>query len=1337
MMCLCQSLRKKSQPHFHDDHAAPRVLAGDFWALSWLFCSLDEKIGCARGVVMKNKLFNQLKTMFALVLAVSLLLPESAGQAMPQSPAPQAQTTSAGFPTDRIIIKYEDGSSAQSDPSASALMDALSDAAGVPLDYARAMSGDAHVLRLEGRLPIDQVEAISANLSAVPGVAYAEPDRIKFPTLTPDDTQYGSQWHYHGTYGINAPAAWDITTGSDSTVVAVIDTGVDTTHPEFSGRIVPGYDFIDEDRDWDGITYFTANDGDGRDPHPQDPGDWITGEENMGADATGGFFYGCGYGDEYGNPIDLDMPSSWHGTHVAGTIAANSNNGSGVAGVNWNAQILPVRVLGKCGGYTSDIVDGMRWAAGLTVAGVDANLNPAKVLNLSLGGYGACSTTEQNAINEIVNTKGAVVVVAAGNEASDASSFSPGNCTNVITVAATAADGKRADYSNYGSLVEISAPGGGNGQGDVLSTSNTGTQGPVSAGYEAIAGTSMATPHVSGVVSLMFALDPTLTPAAVLQLLQNNVTAFPSGTGQCTTDNCGSGILNAGKVIKALDDSLEADLQITGVTLSRTYPELGDPFDINVTVKNMGNRGTSSPVYVQVYVDTPPVLDANSCPVNGFGSFASNTISGASPLGAGEEDTITLTINNAETPDLNQWPEFSPDPGPDFLPPPDWGTGTHNLYVYVDGNCVVDESDESNNSYATNPLMLNPFVEGAIVNPESGENIGTNYNPVFKWNRVLNAYKYRVYIGSNGIALLDQKYYASSVCPSDSNVCSIELGPSIRLKGGRTYVWRVQPIDAAGVYGPKPALTSFTTEPLPTTGIVDMSNNGITNPVEGEDLGTDYYPYYQWKPVDGALRYRLYVAGPNGVVIDTKYWASSICNSTVCSVLSPGLAGGSHVWRVQAIDAAGVYGPKPAYVNFSTTKPTVAPDPVDMLDDVTSPKEGDALDNYIPVYTWKPVTGAVRYRLYVSGPSGVVMDTKLWSINICNVDKCSVLSPTLREGNHIWRVQAINANGVYSAKPPYINFSTFRPTSVPGMIDLSDNGITNPAEGDVLGDNYNPVFSWKPVDGATRYRLYISGPLGVVLDTKFWATDICEVDKCSVLSPTLRGGNHIWRVQPINSLGYGPKPAYVNFSTDIPIGIPDMVDMTNNGITNPIEGQNLGIIYNPTYSWKRVDGAVRYRVYVTGPSGVVMDAKLWAVNICTGDVCSVLSPILGGGTHYWRVQTINAMGVYSSKPALTMFYADKPIIPPAANDLSVTLTPDKVPTYRWTEVDMATWYRVYVKNDGGVVWEYWIREAEACVGEDCSVKGPALANGAYTWWVQTYNIAGYGPWKSATFKISP
>jgi serine protease len=457
-----------------------------------------------------------------------------AGSFAPYSRAQQANEPASR--TNRIIVKFKDGIDSLSNAEPARAAEALSTRSGMALRYMRTMTDNAQVLELPERLPLEQVQALSQQLMTLPEVEYAEPDKIFHYTLTPNDPQYSTQWNYKGTWGINAPAAWNITTGLASTVVAVVDTGI-TNHADLSGRTVPGYDFIGD--------VPTANDGNGRDNNPSDPGDWVT-----SADTHLAAFTGC----------DV-LDSSWHGTHVAGTIGANSNNGVGVAGINWNAKILPVRVLGKCGGYLSDIADGTRWAAGLPVSGVPANANPAKVINISIGSTGACSAAYQNAINAVV-AAGATVVVAAGNESMDANTSEPANCNGVITVAATASDAWRAFYSNYGSIVDISAPGGEFGTDPgILSTVNTGTTVPVADGYAAFQGTSMAAPHVTGVVSLMLARNPYLTPSQVLQILQSTARAFPPSSGNCYgTFICGAGIVDAAAAINATPPQTFADV---------------------------------------------------------------------------------------------------------------------------------------------------------------------------------------------------------------------------------------------------------------------------------------------------------------------------------------------------------------------------------------------------------------------------------------------------------------------------------------------------------------------------------------------------------------------------------------------------------------------------------------------------------------------------------------------------------------------------------------------------------------------------------------------------------
>ncbi|WP_374689862.1 S8 family serine peptidase [Promineifilum sp.] len=444
------------------------------------------------------------------------------------------------LPTNQIIVQFN----AAADPArlstaAQARQGArLSAAAGVPLTFVRPMSGNAYVYRLPEAVSAARASALSRALADLPEVAYAEPDAImrlvsrpsapaRSAAQTPNDAAFADQWHYRYTpgaeEGLNLPAAWDITTGSAGVIVAVIDTGI-RPHADLAGRTVPGYDFISNSA--------VANDGSGRDADPSDPGDWIT------------------WGDNCGFPY----PSSWHGTHVAGTIGAASNNGSGVAGVNWQARILPVRVLGKCGGSSSDIVDAIRWAAGLPVPGAPPNPNPARVINLSLGGSGSCPTSFQNAFNEAA-AAGTVAIVAAGNESSNAGNYAPGNCAGVVNVAATSRAGNLAWYSNFGEAIDVSAPGGEtdlNGADGVLSTLNDGETTPGNDILAYYQGTSMAAPHVAGLASLLLGQQPDLTPAEMSNILRTTARAFPAGS-DCDMTWCGAGIADAYAALSGLD----------------------------------------------------------------------------------------------------------------------------------------------------------------------------------------------------------------------------------------------------------------------------------------------------------------------------------------------------------------------------------------------------------------------------------------------------------------------------------------------------------------------------------------------------------------------------------------------------------------------------------------------------------------------------------------------------------------------------------------------------------------------------------------------------------------
>ena len=419
--------------------------------------------------------------------------------------------------------------------------------------HAASLGSAGSALRLDFDAP-QTGEALQASMRRLrlhPDVLSVTPNvrvkRLQAAGVVPNDPLFAQQWHlqapsaYAGA--INMPAAWALNTGaSKPTVVAVVDGGVRYDHPDLSGRLLPGYDFVSE------LEY--SNDGDGRDADASDPGDWVS-----TTDAKGKIFLGCDVED-----------SSWHGTAIAGLIAATSNNSVGVSGIHWGGMVLPVRVASKCGAVLSDLLDGVRWAAGLPVTGVPSNPNPAKVINLSYGGSGACDAGYQKTVTDVTSA-GALLVVAAGNSASPLTR--PADCAGVLAVAAVRGDGAKSIYSSFGVNVGLSAPGGAGVSGadaGLLTTFNSGRTVPVSSTYGSLAGTSFAAPLVAGVAGLMLSVQPGLTPAELMQKLKDSArphtalstlpkceaSAFANAVCNCTSQTCGAGLLDAGLALAAV-----------------------------------------------------------------------------------------------------------------------------------------------------------------------------------------------------------------------------------------------------------------------------------------------------------------------------------------------------------------------------------------------------------------------------------------------------------------------------------------------------------------------------------------------------------------------------------------------------------------------------------------------------------------------------------------------------------------------------------------------------------------------------------------------------------------
>lgn len=419
-------------------------------------------------------------------------------------------------------------------------------------------------------------------------VEFAEPNYLYQPLRVPNDQFYPLQWHYPA---INLPQAWDITTGSRSgtdVIVAVIDTGVFLSHPEFAGQLVNGYDFISNAQ--------SAADGGGIDDNPDDPGD----------------------ASQISN-------SSWHGTHVAGTVAALSDNNSRVAGVAWDAKIMPIRALGIGGGTGYDIIQSVRFAAGLSN---DSNTLPAQkadIINLSLGG-GGFSQSSQNAFNA-ARDAGVIVVAAAGNNNSGVL-FYPASYDNVISVSATDLVNNRAPYSNFGARVDVAAPGGsmgvdlnndGNGDG-VLSTLVDASSGNRVATLEFYQGTSMATPHIAGVLALMRAVHPGLTPGDVDSLLSSGtITTDLGDTGR--DDIFGFGLIDALKAVQAAQQLANGGSSTQPALIVATPSQLTLGLSSSATIM-LSNQGDLQTNITSVSTDAS-WLSISSITVdsNGLGSY--------------------------------------------------------------------------------------------------------------------------------------------------------------------------------------------------------------------------------------------------------------------------------------------------------------------------------------------------------------------------------------------------------------------------------------------------------------------------------------------------------------------------------------------------------------------------------------------------------------------------------------------------------------------------------------------------------------------------------------------
>ena len=557
---------------------------------------------------------------------------------------------------------------------------------GVATAGSRQFSPSMHVVFLEKTLYGADVSTVLDKLRADPAVVFADVDERRYPHALPNDPLFvptataSGQWYMltpstatptSDAAATDAVSAWGITQGSSGTVIADIDSGVRFDHPDllragFGGRLLPGYDFVGQDLNSANSaplgTYLVANDGDGFDPDPSDPGDWIDSTDLMNTAV-------------FPSKNCSVENSSWHGTRVMGVLGALTNNDVGIAGMTWNPYLLPVRALGKCGGLDSDIIAGIMWSVGMTVYDdsgnpVPANPYPADIINLSLGGTGGSCPTDYSTLVSQLTGMGVLVVASAGNESGPVDI--PGNCPGVLAVAGLRNVGTKVGYSSLGPQVGIGAPAGNcvnTTAGSpclrsIDTTVNEGLTSPGANGYtdqsNTNLGTSFAAPIVSGIAAMMHAVNANLTPPQLIARIEGSATPYPqpvttpatpqcSNTSSssvecaCTTTTCGAGMVNAFKAVKAALNPIAAVKIPAGFTSgSGSFDAGGSAPACGATIASYAWSSTAA-----IHI----VSGATGSVVNVMASGA-GTLTLVVTDSSGNQDTaiVTFTASSATTP---------------------------------------------------------------------------------------------------------------------------------------------------------------------------------------------------------------------------------------------------------------------------------------------------------------------------------------------------------------------------------------------------------------------------------------------------------------------------------------------------------------------------------------------------------------------------------------------------------------------------------------------------------------------------------------------------------------
>lgn len=1208
------------------------------------------------------------------------------------------------YSKDRIIVKFKESVGASvlaSDAEATRN-------AGVSLEKNLERTGLAVYRVTADDADIPQIVEALGKLQSV---EYAEPDYIVRIDATPNDPRYPELWGMDNTgqtggandADIDAPEAWSIETGSRGIIVAVVDSGVDYTHGDLSANM------------WRNTAELNGIEG-------------VDDDGNGYVDDVHGI-------DTYNDDSD-PMDDNGHGTHVAGTIGGWGNNGSGVAGVNWEISIMALKFTDAWGyGATSDAVAALDYILSMKVD----HGHYIKLTNNSWGGYGY-SQALFDAIQAAENA-GLLFVASAGNYYggdNDASPHYPSSyeLDSIIAVASSDHNDEMSNFSNYGAAsVDLAAPGS-----DILSTLPGDTYGSKN-------GTSMAAPHVTGAAALLWANSPSLSPSDVKQTLISTVDLVPAFENRVVSDGrlniynaltCDPGYvslrpsLSPGFSLYADEPTevtavLTACARLTGATLTVNFSN-GDTslplLDDGIAPDLIANDGRYTANWTPV--NAGPVTVDFQAQYGGSNYNESRTGTVVERFNYQMDDRYPFDwydISQTGTPMqfTHQRHHFPVDFDFNF-----YGNDYSQIAVGFDGTLYFENEYMSsyNRSIPSDTYGVNTFIAlyWDVFDPGAGgevlyQVIGSvpRRRLIVQWDQVKQysdggTGSFQIILFEENGDILMQYLDVQLDGWNDAGV-SATIGLQESSDWGHQYSYNTAALrDNMAI--------------LWSTQDCDGAVPGATELISPSGSITDNTPEFIWFASRCASSYHLYVDDSNGNMIDWQYQADDVCGGLICTISSPvALADGDGQWWVRPRNAVGDG-------DWS--------DPLSFTLDLAVPGRPElispsgTISSTEPTFSWKPIDLADSYLLLVNDSSVSVQHVTHWytaeeagcadGISTCSVTPGIELNP----GTAVWWVKAGNRSGT-------------GPLSDPMTFTIS--GITAPGTATLVSPNASildltPTYTWNAEPSSTWYMLWVNDQGGKLFAKWYTREEAgCEsgTGTCSVTPEhTLKTGDNTWWIRTWNAAGAGDWSAGMSFSTLAPPA--DAILLAPEGAISDS---------TPVYTWNAAADATWYLLWVQGPSGVVLNkwysAEGAGCEAGTG-TCEVIPDTgLEGGFHTWWVRTWNQAG-QGPWSAPMSFNVDGTPPPLASSPISPTGSiTSSTPTYEWTEVSGSTWYYLWVNNASGTpVVQEWFTAADAnCSAGSCSVTpGTSLADGNHSWWIQTWNSSGIGPWSNpASFSV--